>query len=98
MAGEGVNLAADLAHFAADSDSEYLKKFYVPGIRKAGDFRAAAVLNTQGPALIYNAGPQFPTEWARQAASAAGSELDLRSAAVPEAQLVAWLTSARASK
>jgi dienelactone hydrolase len=94
MAGEGVNLAADLVQFAADNDAEYVEKFFIPGVRRAGDFHAASVLNTQGRALIYNAGPQFPADWARQAAKAAGSELDLRPAGVPEAELVTWLTAA----
>jgi hypothetical protein len=91
MAGQGVNLVADLAQFGADTDAEYLSRFNIPGLRKAGDFRAAAVMNSQGRALIYNAGPQFPTEWAQQAAKAAGSELDLRSGTVAESDLVAWL-------
>ena len=94
MAGQGVNLAADLAQFAADTDSEYLSRFFIPGLRKAGDFRAAAVMNSQGRALVYNAGAQFPTDWARQAANAAGSELDLRPGPVAEPDLVAWLVGA----
>jgi hypothetical protein len=93
MAGEGVNLAADLVQFAADTDSEYVDKLFIPGLRRAGDFHAASVLNTQGRALIYNAGPQFPSDWARQAAKAAGSELDVRTGSVVESDLVAWLTS-----
>jgi dienelactone hydrolase len=95
MAGQGVNLVADLAQFAADTDSEYLSRFFIPGLRKAGDFRAAAVMNSQGRALVYNAGAQFPTDWARQAASAAGSELDLRPGPVAEPDLVAWLVAPR---
>jgi hypothetical protein len=95
MAGEGVNLAADLVQFAADTDSEYVDKFFIPGLRRAGDFHAASVLNTQGRALIYNAGPQFPADWARQAAAAARTELDLRSVAITEADLVAWLVTQR---
>ena len=97
MAGQGVNLAADLAQFAADTDSEYLNKFFIPGLRKAGDFRAAAVMNSQGRALIYNAGPQFPADWARQAAKAAGSELDLRTGSVDGPALIDWLAPARGS-
>ena len=97
MAGQGVNLAADLAQFAADTDSEYLNKFFIPGLRKAGDFRAAAVMNSQGRALIYNAGPQFPADWARQAAKAAGSELDLRTGSVDGPDLIDWLAPARGS-
>jgi hypothetical protein len=91
LAGDGVNVIADMAQFAADTDSEYLSKFFVPGLRKAGDFRAAAVLNARGRALIYNAGPQFPADWARQAAEAAGANLDLRSAPVAEPELASWL-------
>ena len=94
MAGAGVNLAADLVQFAADTDSEYVNKLFIPGLRRAGDFHAAAVMNTQGRALVYNAGPQFPADWARQAAKAAGSELDLRTGSVDEAALVAWLAPA----
>jgi dienelactone hydrolase len=93
VAGEGVNLAADLQQFAADTDSAYVDKFFIPGLRRAGDFRAGSVMSTQGRALIYNAGPQFPADWARQAAKAAGSELDLRTGAVDEPNLVTWLTT-----
>ena len=94
LAGEGVNLAADLAQFAADADAEYQKKFFIPGVRKAGDFHAASVLNAQGRSLVFNAGPQFPAEWARQAAKVAGGTLDLRTGAVTETDLVAWLAPA----
>jgi hypothetical protein len=92
MAGPGVDLVADLAQFAADTDEEYLSRFFIPGLRKAGDFRAAAVVNAQGRALIYNAHAQFPNEWARQAAAAAASQLDVRSGAVTDADLIAWIT------
>jgi hypothetical protein len=95
VAGDGVNLVADLGQFAADTDAEYLKTFFVPGLRKAGDFRSASVVNTQGRQLIYNAGPQFPSDWAREAAKLAGSELDLRTASVDEPGVIAWLTSTR---
>jgi hypothetical protein len=91
VAGEGVNLAADLVQFAADTDSEYVEKFFIPGLRRAGDFHAASVMNTQGRALIYNAGAQFPSDWARQAAKSAGSELDLRPGSVDAPALVSWL-------
>ncbi len=91
MAGEGVNLAADLAQFAADTDAEYVSKFFIPGVRKAGDFHAASVLNAQGRSLVFNASAQFPSDWARQAAKAAGGSLDLRTGPVEAAALVAWL-------
>jgi len=93
MAGDGVNLAVDLVQFAADTDTEYVKRFFIPGVRKAGDSHAAAVLNAQGRALVYNAGPQFPADWARQAAKAAGSDLDLRTGSVDASDLVSWLVA-----
>jgi dienelactone hydrolase len=97
IAGPGVNLAADLAQFAADTDSDYVNKFYIPGLRKAGDFRAAAVLNTQGRVLLYNAGPQFPADWARDAATTAGSKFEFRNGKISEADLVTWLATPQRS-
>jgi hypothetical protein len=51
-------------------------------------------MNSQGRALIYNTSAQFPADWARQAAKAAGSELDVRSGAVNASDLVGWLAQA----
>ena len=79
LAGPGVELAADLSQFRTDTDDEYLRKFDIPGIRKAGDFRAAAVLDTQGGLLVYNASLEFPAEWVRQCARASGSVAEIRS-------------------
>jgi dienelactone hydrolase len=90
MAGAGVNLAADLAQFGADSDEEYINKFFIPGLRKAGDFRAAAVLDTENKLLLYNASQDFPSDWVRDSAQAGGSVADLRPTA-GEADLLAWI-------
>ena len=38
MAGPGVHLAADLGQFRADTDQEYIDKFYIPGLRKPAIF------------------------------------------------------------
>jgi hypothetical protein len=93
MAGDGVNLAADLVKFAADSDAEYLNKFFVPGLRRAGDFHAAAVMNASGRTLIFNVGPEFPGDWAQATAKISRAALDLRTGAVDTPDLVAWLAS-----
>ncbi len=92
LAGPGVELVADLAQFRTDADEEYLAKFETPGIRKAGDFRAAAVLDTQDRLLVHNAGPDFPSGWVREGARAAGSPAEVRSARVTDAELLAWLS------
>ena len=91
LAGPGINLAADLMQFRADSDQEFLDKFYSPGLRKAGDFRAAAVLNTQDKLLLYNAAPEFPADWVRQSAQAAATSAEVRTTRANDAELLGWL-------
>ena len=92
LAGPGVDLAADILQFRTGADEEYLGKFEIPGIRKAGDFRAAAVLDTQGKLLVYNAGPDFPTDWARRSAEIGGSAEEIRNSRVSDTELLAWLS------
>jgi dienelactone hydrolase len=91
LAGPGVNLAADLVQFRAGTDQEYLDKFSAPGLRKAGDFRAAAVLATQDKLFVHNAGPEFPADWVQQSAKAGDSAATIRTARATEAELLAWL-------
>jgi hypothetical protein len=91
LAGPGVNLAADLAQFRAGTDHEYLDKFFVPGLRKAGDFRAAAVLDTQDRLFAHNAGPEFPAEWIQQSAKAGSAAATIRTARATDAELLTWL-------
>jgi hypothetical protein len=91
LAGPGVNLAADLVQFRADTDEEYLNKFFVPGLRKAGDFRAAAVLATQDRLFVHNAGPEFPSEWIQQSAKAGNSAATIRAARTNDTELLTWL-------
>jgi hypothetical protein len=91
LAGPGVNLVADLAQFPVDKDQAYLDKFFVPGLRKAGDFRAAAALDTQDRLLLHNAGQDFPTDWVKQSAQAGGSTAEVRTAAVSDEELLTWM-------
>jgi dienelactone hydrolase len=93
LAGPHVNLTADLMQFRTDSDQEYLDKFFVPGLRKAGDFRAAAVLDTQDRLFLHNAGTAFPSEWARQSVGA-----NIRTARAGEEELLDWLLPAGRSQ
>jgi dienelactone hydrolase len=86
MADDQVSLAADLAQFRADTDAEYIDRFFIPGLRKAGDFRAAAVLNSRGKVLLYNISPEFPTDWVQ-------NDTEVHQNRLPEADLVAWIAS-----
>lgn len=91
MADDRVNLAADLAQFHTENDGDYVEKFFIPGLRKAGDFRAAAVLNAGGKTLLENAAAEFPADWVKASAAAAGGQADLRAGRMDDADLVAWL-------
>ncbi len=91
LAGPGVNLAADLAQFPTDDDQQYIDRFFIPGLRKAGDFKAAAVVDTEGQLLLHNGGAGFPADWVRESAQAGGSTADVRAAKASEAELLAWV-------
>jgi len=88
-----VNLAADLNHFQTDSDSDYLEKFFVPGLRRAGDFRAGAVLASQGNAIISNAPASFPADWIQDSAAVSGFKAEVRSGKLLDAELLRWAVS-----
>ena len=85
-----MSLAADLNHFQTDSDSEFLERFFVPGVRRAGDFRAAAVLATQGKLLIHDAGESFPADWVRDSARIGGFPAEVRAGKMSDSELVSW--------
>jgi dienelactone hydrolase len=87
LAGPGVNLVADLAQFPVDKDQAFLDKFFVPGLRKAGDFRAAAVLNTQDKLFVHNASPDFPVDWIKHRAQAA----EVRTTPASDEELLKWI-------
>ena len=91
LAGRGVNLVADLAQFPVDKDQAYLDKFFVPGLRKAGDFRAAAVLNTQDRLFLHDTGQDFPADWVKQSAQAAHSNAEVRTVAARDEDLLKWI-------
>ena len=86
LAGPGVNLVADLAQFPVDEDQAYLDKFFIPGLRKAGDFRAAAVLDTQDKLFLHNAGPGFPLDWVKHSRAA-----EVRNAPASDEELLKWI-------
>ena len=77
--------------FRTDTDSDYLERLNVPGLRRAGDFKAAAVLDTQNRLLLYNVGREFPADWITRSARIAGTETMIRAAQASEAELTAWV-------
>jgi hypothetical protein len=94
LAGSGVSLAADLNNFQADNDGEFLEKFFIPGIRRAGDFKAAAVLASQGKVLIHNASALFPADWVKDSADVGGHPAEVRTGKVSDSELITWVVPA----
>lgn len=68
-----LTVAADLHHFNAASGGDYLENFFIPHIRKAGDFRAAAPLLAGRRLLVHNLHESFPMEWYERSFAAAGA-------------------------
>ena len=97
LAGEGIRLIADLGAFENYDDDEIEKKLFIPHIRRAGDFRGASLLQAPGKTLLYNTAATFPREWIQDAFQAAEAEpnLDLRSEAVSDEELIDSLTPRR---
>ena len=93
LADSKVVLLADLARFDATSDDQYVNHFFVPGIRRAGDFRGAATLLTSGKAVLHNISNAFPSEWLEKSFDAAGApdQLVIQHPPVTEAEILATL-------
>jgi hypothetical protein len=57
-------VVVDVAQFDNSSDAAFLERLYIPGIRRAGDFRTA-VAPAAGRTLVHNAGDRFQLEGPR---------------------------------
>ena len=73
-----LTVTADLDRFDASDDAAYVDGLFIPGLRRAGDFRAAAPLLSAGALLLHNVRPGFPRSWFEASFAAAGRPEDLR--------------------
>lgn len=91
LADSQVMLTADLAQFDPTADAEYVHHFFVPGIRRAGDFRGAATLLAGGQATLHNVANSFPKDWYQQSFDAASgsNHLTIQDSPMNEAELLA---------
>lgn len=62
----------DAAGFDSDDDQAYLRRLFVPGLRRAGDLRAAQAALAPVPLVIHNTQQAMETDWAAQAYQTAG--------------------------
>ena len=93
LVGPDLPLVADMGKFDPTDDNEFVAKLFIPGIRRAGDFRAAAVLRAGGKTTLHNVSPQFPQAWfdASFAAAAGLESLNVRDEPFSAEELVAAL-------
>ena len=84
----------DVSRFSSEEDQAYLEHLYVPVLRRAGDFKTAAMLAPATPLLIHNTGESFDTDWFRQAYELAGKPdlLGIEPNELPSERLLSWLT------
>ena len=73
-----LTVAADLHRFDASDDDAYVNGLFIPGLRRAGDLRAAAPLLSRGRLLLHDIHPGFPLSWFEASFEAAGRPGDLR--------------------
>lgn len=88
------SVVADLDQFDATDDSAYVADLFVPGLRRAGDFRAVAALTSDRRLLLHNAHAAVPSKAFRAAFDAAGNSdnLSIQEDPAETDDLVAWLT------
>ncbi len=86
-------VAADLDRFDASDDEAYVNSLFIPGLRRAGDVRAAAPLLSRGRLLLHAVHPGFPLSWFEASFEAAERPGSLRidEERVSADALVAWL-------
>jgi Acetyl xylan esterase (AXE1) len=51
----------DVGEFDSSSDAAFLEQLYIPGVRRAGDFRTAAAM-ARGRIVVHNAGSRFQVQ------------------------------------
>ncbi len=92
--GDG-KVIVDASQFDASSDDEFVKRLFVPCLRRVGDLRTALALIAPRPLLVHNAHPNFPRNWAESAYKAANATQRLlwKEQRMEVAQVVEWLVS-----
>ena len=73
-----LTVAVDLDRFDAADDAAYVDGLFIPGLRRAGDVRAAAPLLSRGRLLLHNVHARFPLPWFEASFEAAGRSGSLR--------------------
>jgi dienelactone hydrolase len=85
--------AIDCMALDTSDDASYAGPRFIPGLRRAGGFPAAAALSATGRLLLHNVGRSFDTDWAENAyeSSEARNKLRLERGRLGEDRILAWL-------
>ena len=87
-------IVADLAEFDASNDAAYVDGLFIPGLRRAGDFRAVAALaSAHARVMLHNVHDAFPTGWFESAfkASERSDSLSIPDDEPLDSDIVAWI-------
>lgn len=87
-------VVADLDNFDATNDAAYAESLFIPGLRRAGDFRAAAALTSEhARVMLHSAHSAFPTAWFEAAFGASGraNDLSVSAEAAPSSGILEWI-------
>jgi hypothetical protein len=90
--GEG-RTVVDCAGFASGDDDAYINALYAPGLRRAGDVRAAAVLCAPGPLCLFNTGDAFQTDAIAAAYRALRAPLRVEKGGLSAEEVAAWISA-----
>lgn len=93
--GDGKTVV-DAAQFDARSDDEFVKRLYIPCLRRVGDMRTALAVMSPRPLLVHDAHPDFPQDWAVVAYRVAKAEkrLQWHHNHLPAVKIVEWIVGA----
>jgi len=92
LAPSVIRCVIDVAKFA-DTDDAYAKRLFVPGLRKAGGTRTAAILHAPRPVYLHNTGTDLDMDCVVRVYEASVTEgpLNMQTSKATAAQIVEWL-------
>jgi len=88
-------MIADASGFDSTNDSEFLARWPIPGIRRAGDFVTATALAPMTPLIIHNTRGQFRAEQISALYQRFGRAKDFNASSTPlgNQELLNWLST-----
>jgi len=86
-------VAVDANQFDSNQDELFVNDFFVPGLRKSGDFKSAQGLIAPTPLLVHNTNGVFDTSWAKVAyeTEGVGHLLRVHESALDADKIVQWI-------